>query len=51
MRNKQGLIYNVNSGKSVGVLEGHEEAVRSVCFSNDSRTLLSGSSDCSVKKW
>lgn len=49
--NKQGKIYNINSGHCVATLEGHDEAVRSLCFSNDTRTLLSGSSDCSVKVW
>jgi WD40 repeat protein len=38
-------------GKPLATLEGHTEAVRSVCFGPDGRTLASGSDDKSVKLW
>ena len=39
------------SGKEIRSLEGHSGSVRSVAFSNDCKTLASGSGDNSIKIW
>ena len=44
-------LWNVNTGGSIGILEGHERDVNSVAFSPDGQTLASGSSDNTVRLW
>jgi len=45
------IILNTITGSQVAVLLGHTEPVRSVAFSSDGRSLVSGSFDRTVKFW
>jgi WD40 repeat protein len=36
-------IWDISTGTTLKKLEGHQKAVRSVCFSSDQKTLASGS--------
>ena len=44
-------LWDVATGKKTKTLEGHAKGVRSVAFSPDGQTLLSGSQDNTVKLW
>jgi WD40 repeat protein/predicted Ser/Thr protein kinase len=44
-------LWDVQSGKEVGVLRGHTGAVHSLTFSPDGKRLASASADRSVKVW
>ena len=45
------IIFNVITGSQSAVLCGHTNWVRSVAFSSDGRSLVSGSHDRTVKLW
>ncbi len=44
-------VLDVASKETVGALDGHEGAVRSISFSPDGRTIATGSTDKSVRLW
>jgi WD40 repeat protein len=44
-------LWSTASGRKVGELKGHTDAVSSVAFSPDGNTLISGSNDSTVKLW
>lgn len=44
-------VWNVNDGRLVRVLRGHQDWVRSVSFSRDGRTLISAGEDRSILFW
>ena len=45
------LLYDTATGKPVYELKGHTGAITSVTVSNDNRTLISGSTDQTLKIW
>lgn len=44
-------LFDVGSKKSLSLLKGHLANVRSLAFTPDGRTLVSGGNDCTVKIW
>src|SRR6185369_16433800 len=44
-------MWEVESGRALGVFEGHTEAVTSVALSADGRHALSGSDDSRILLW
>ncbi|MFH1194966.1 MAG: TIR domain-containing protein [bacterium] len=44
-------IYDINDGKLIRTLEGHQSSVNSVAFSPNGDFIISGSDDKSVKLW
>lgn len=44
-------IWDVESGKEIRTLHGHNKAVTSACFSPDGKYIISGASDGEVKIW
>lgn len=44
-------VFNIDTGKLIYSLKGHERAVRSLAVSKDGRTLISASNDKTVKIW
>jgi WD40 repeat protein len=44
-------LWDLNSGKRLGTLAGHQGHVLSLAFSSDGRTLASGSEDRTIKLW
>ena len=44
-------IWDVDTRTEIGILEGHTDAVRSVSFSPDGRTIATGSDDGTVLLW
>jgi WD40 repeat protein/serine/threonine protein kinase/DNA-binding SARP family transcriptional activator len=44
-------LWNTNTGEQLAELIGHEDAVVSLAYSSDGRSLLSGSIDTSVRLW
>ena len=44
-------LYNLQTGERSAILEGHDDAVRRVVYSNDGRSALSGSDDGTVILW
>ena len=45
------FLWCVASGECLGTLTGHTDVLRCITFHPDSKTLLSGSSDCTVRIW
>ena len=44
-------LYNLHTGERSSILEGHDDAIRRVIYSNDGRSALSGSDDGTVILW
>ena len=44
-------LWNVNTGRSLGILFGHTESIETLVFSHDGKTLASGSEDGTVLLW
>jgi WD40 repeat protein len=44
-------LWDVETGKEIRTLTGHNSYVNSVSFSSDGKTLASGSSDGTIKLW
>jgi WD40 repeat protein len=44
-------LWNVETGKEIRTLSGHNDSVISVSFSPDGKTLASGSDDKTIKLW
>jgi len=44
-------LWNVEIGKEIRTLTGHNEIVNSVSFSPDGKTLATGSYDKTIKLW
>lgn len=44
-------LLDFNSGKEIGVCEGHINVPYAIAFSHDGRTLVSGSFDATVRLW
>ncbi len=44
-------LWDVKTGKNMGVLSGHTEPIESLVFSHDGKTLASGSRDGTVLLW
>ncbi len=44
-------LWNLETGKEIHTLTGHDYAVKSVSFSPDGKTLASGSDDNKIKVW
>ncbi|TYT71589.1 WD40 repeat domain-containing protein, partial [Microcystis aeruginosa] len=44
-------LWNLETGKEIRTLSGHDGNVTSVSFSSDGKTLASGSSDNTIKLW
>ncbi|TMS57197.1 WD40 repeat domain-containing protein [Imbroritus primus] len=51
MRHQDIALWELPSGKPLGTLTGHEMPVASLAFAPDNRTLLSGSSDQTLRLW
>uniref|UniRef100_A0A4W3J8A4 Jouberin n=1 Tax=Callorhinchus milii TaxID=7868 RepID=A0A4W3J8A4_CALMI len=45
------VVYEISSGQVLGEFNGHLSIVYSLCWSNDDNTLLSASSDGTVRVW
>jgi WD40 repeat protein len=45
------IILNTITGSHMAVLSGHTDFVRSLAFSSDGTSLVSGSNDCTLKLW
>uniref|UniRef100_UPI00398EEB01 jouberin isoform X2 n=1 Tax=Pristiophorus japonicus TaxID=55135 RepID=UPI00398EEB01 len=45
------VVYEIPSGQLLGEFNGHFNIVYSLCWSNDDKTLLSASSDGTVRVW
>ncbi len=48
---KYAQLWDCETGKRIGVFEGHTKAVRSVAFSKDGKRLLTGSLDKTAALW
>jgi WD40 repeat protein len=44
-------LWNLETGKEIRTLQGHDNFVNSVSFSPDGKTLASGSDDKTIKLW
>ncbi|MFL5244917.1 MAG: c-type cytochrome domain-containing protein [Gemmataceae bacterium] len=44
-------LFNLETAKEVGNLEGHQDSVTTLAFSKDGKRLLSGSDDGTVRLW
>jgi WD40 repeat protein/Cdc6-like AAA superfamily ATPase len=44
-------IWDVGTGEVLDKLEGHQDAITALCFSDDNNTLVSASKDMSLKIW
>ncbi|MFM6322971.1 MAG: WD40 repeat domain-containing protein, partial [Microcystis panniformis] len=44
-------LWNGSTGQEIRTLKGHEGTVKSVNFSPDGKTLVSGSEDKTIKLW
>ncbi|NRB09541.1 MAG: hypothetical protein HRU34_22350 [Richelia sp.] len=44
-------IWQVNTGREIATLTGHENYVRAIAFSPDEETLVSVSDDDTIKIW
>lgn len=42
-------VHDCASGEQIAVLKGHKQAVKTICFSSDGNTLVSGSEDNTVR--
>ena len=44
-------LWDLESGKELHKLEGHDSSINSLAFSSDGKTLASGSDDETVRLW
>jgi WD40 repeat protein len=44
-------LWNLDTGKEIRTLQGHDSYVNSVSFSPDRKTLATGSADKTIKLW
>ena len=44
-------LWDVNTGRTLGILSGHTEPIETLVFSHDGKTLASGSADGTVLLW
>ena len=44
-------VVSPDDGTLLGSLSGHTDAVQAIDFSADSKTLVSGSNDCTFRMW
>ena len=45
------ILWDVNTGREIGILKEHSSSVESVAFSRDGKTLVSGCFDKTIKIW
>jgi WD40 repeat protein len=44
-------LWDIASGRRIGILEGHAESVKAVAISPDGKTLATGRDDGTMKLW
>ncbi|EMR09223.1 hypothetical protein PNEG_02559 [Pneumocystis murina B123] len=44
-------VWDKRSGQSIASFTGHKDAIRTILISDDGQTILSGSSDTTIKAW
>ena len=45
------MVWSVETGARLIVIEGHEDAISAVCFSPDGKTIVSASRDGEIRLW
>jgi WD40 repeat protein len=44
-------LIDIGRKRNVGILKGHTDTVLCLAFSQDGKTLATGSMDCTIKMW